>query len=145
MRTLVEPTTEEARGGNTVRGSYDGVDGLYVFAGTPTITLSADDGSITIGPSVRVLFRADDHETLLPDTDYLAFGVWAEVPDSPTTANPGRVRPFVKGSAAPFDIADVHGLSGSAKYSGGAVGHYASRAKGDHMVEAGRFTASAAL
>ena len=139
---LTRTLTEAA---NTIRGTYDGVPGQYVFAGTPTITLTADGSTLTVGDSAHVLFRADDHETLLPDTDYLAFGVWAEVPDAPTTANPGRVRAFVKGSADAFSIADVHGLAGTASYSGSAVGHYATRAKGSHMAEEGRFTASASL
>ena len=130
----------------TVTGEYDGVAGQYVF--TVVTVLEWDGTTLTLGEGTMagsVLFKADDPDTVIPDRDYLAFGVWAEVPDSPTTANPGRVRPFVKGSAGQFDIADVMPLTGSASYSGGAVGHYATRAKGDHMVEEGRFTASASL
>ena len=128
---------------NTMRGSYDGVAGQYTFNTGGTVTLVGD--KITLTDFAAITFRADDHETLMPDTDYLAFGVWAEVPDSPTTANYGKVRPFVDGSARQFDIEDVQGLTGSAEYAGGAVGHYATRAKGAHMVEEGRFTASATL
>ena len=133
--------------GNTINGSYDGVAGQYVVEADTTLALSADGSVLTLTPTQNgnLAFRADDHETLMPDTDYLAFGVWAEVPDSPTTANPGRVRPFVHGNATAFSVGDVDGLAGSASYSGGAVGHYATRAKGDHMVTEGRFTASASL
>ena len=36
-------------------------------------------------------------------------------------------------------------MAGTASYSGGAVGHYATRAQGAHTAEMGRFTASAAM
>jgi hypothetical protein len=90
-----------------------------------------------------LLFKADDSDSLLPDSDYLAFGVWTEVPDSPTLANPGRVRPFATGNAGPFDHGDFKDLTGKAEYSGGAVGHWATRAQASHMVYSGRFTAKA--
>ena len=131
---------------NTVRGSYDGVPGLYVFEGTPSINLDSDGSTVTVmGTSMQVLFRADNHEQLLPDSDYLAFGVWTEVPDNPSHANPGRTRPFVSGNAGAYDLMDVQGLNGSASYSGGAVGHWATRAAGQRAVDMGRFTADASL
>ena len=133
--------------GGTVRGYYDGVAGLYTFndsAGS-MITLRSD-GSITITSTTLLLtFRADNHETLLPDTDYLAFGVWKEAPDDPTNANPGRTRPFVHGNAGAYSYGDVKGLDGMASYSGGAVGHWATRAARERAVEMGRFTADASL
>ena len=143
LSTQTGVLTRPIADGGTIRGSYDGVDGQYSFAGAGTLTL--DSGDLTIAGSTIVAFRADDPDQLLPDRDYLVFGVWAEVPSSPTTANPGRVRPFVHGSASKFDIDNVNNLNGSAKYAGGAVGHYATRAKGDHMVTEGRFTAKASL
>ena len=130
---------------NMVRGTYDDVAGQYRFIGEGDITLDADGETVTIVGVGNVLFRADNAETLLPDSDYLAFGVWTEVPDSPTLANPGKVRPFVHGSAGAFKRADIMGLNGSASYSGGAVGHYATRAAGSHMADQGRFTADASL
>ena len=128
----------------TVTGSYDGVAGQYVFAAATTLMWDGTTLTVTAGTG-DVLFKADDPDVVIPDRDYLAFGVWASVPDSPTTANPGMVRAFATGNAGPLTIANVNGLSGAASYSGGAVGHYASRAKGDHMVMEGRFTATAAL
>ena len=130
---------------STVRGAYDGVDGLYSFNGGTTIMLGDDGTTVTLDGEAAVTFRADDPETLLPDTDYLAFGVWTEVPDNPTLANPGRVRPFATGSATPYNPAAVEMLEGTASYSGGAVGHYATRAQGGHTVDYGRFTASSSL
>ena len=137
---LMRSTTD----GGVISGSYDGVDGQYVFATAGTLTLNGDGTLGSTGITI-VAFRADDPETPLPDTDYLAFGVWTEVPDSPTLANPGRVRAFVSGNAEVFKRRHVDGLTGSASYSGGAVGHYATRAQGSHTAEMGRFTASAAL
>ena len=134
----------------TIGGSYDGVAGQFVCvheSDTCTLQLAADGTEqiyvTAVGPEIQ--FRANNAESLLPDTDYLAFGVWTEVPDSPTLANPGRVQGFVHGNATVFKYADVADLAGSASYSGAAVGHYATRAQGAYTVDMGRFTASAAL
>ena len=137
--------------GSTVRGSYDSVPGLFVCTGAAGAVCRIElnnAGTVRISYETAqgaLAFRADNAEALLPDTDYLAFGVWTEVPDSPTLANPGRVQGFVHGSAEVFKYADVADLTGSASYSGAAVGHYATRAQGAHTVDMGRFTADAAL
>ena len=96
-------------------------------------------------PTPDVLFQVDNAETLLPDRDYLAFGVWTVVPDSPTHANPGSVGAFTKASAAAFDSQEINALTGSASYEGPAAGHYATRAAGSHTVDMGRFTAKASI
>ena len=144
LSTTTGVLTRTFEDGDSVTGSYDGVSGQYTFNGTTTITWDGTDVTFTAGAGA-VVFKADDPDMVIPDRDYLAFGIWSEVPDSPTTANPGRVRPFMMGNATAYSIMNVHGLSGSASYSGGAVGHYATRAKGSHMVYEGRFTASASL
>ena len=91
------------------------------------------------------IFRADNPDALLPDQDYLAFGTWTEVPDAPTLANPGRVRAFTAASAEMFNRASIGALQGSASYSGPAAGHYATRAQASHLVDYGRFTATATI
>ena len=131
-----------------IRGSYHGVDGNYlcVVADGQSCSVEENGGYLenTAG-DIALLFRADDPDIVLGDQDYLVFGVWTEVPDNPTLANPGRVRPFVNGSAGAFDGADFATLSGGGSYSGKAVGHWATRAQGSHMADAGRFTADAAV
>ena len=153
LSTTTGVTTRTVSAGDGVAGSYDGVAGQYVCVVACTIALDSD-GDVTIGDLVDaetptvvpdLVFRANNAEALLPDTDYLAFGVWTEVPDSPTLGNPGRTRAFVGASAAVFKYEDLGDLAGQASYSGGATGHYATRAQGSHTAEMGRFTASAAL
>ena len=155
---------------HSVGGSYDGVPGVFTFADATdpvaapnavfnlSLVTSGDDageliltqaeagtpGTIANADGV-LLFRANNAEALLPDKDYLAFGVWAVVPDSPTQANPGEVGAFVKASAAAFDSQELNGLTGSASYTGPAAGHYATRDAGSYMVEEGRFTATATI
>ena len=133
---------------NSLRGSYAGVDGDFLCVGTCTLSLDAG-GNLQFAAAGAanngLLFQADNPESLLEDSDYLAFGVWTEVPDNPTLANPGRVQGFVKGSANVFKWRHVAALDGTATFSGNAVGHYATRAQGSYTAEMGRFTADAAL
>ena len=149
----------------TVRGSFEGVGGEFrcVATGTNTCSMKLDDegvlwiyGSTADGMAIAdvqemttdevyLLFKADDPYTVLPDQDYLAFGVWTVVPSSPTHANPGRTRAFVDASAGAFNANMINMLQGEAKYEGPAAGHYATRAAGDHMVDYGRFTATARI
>ena len=142
--------------GDGIRGTYHGVPGLFLCvagaAGDGDCDVDVSDGGTayvsdedTGTDPVNLLFRADDPDVVLGDQDYLMFGVWSEVPDNPTLANPGRVRPFVHGNAGAFTEAHYGALSGSASYSGKAVGHWATRAQGSHMADAGRFTANATL
>ena len=138
---------ESATAADPIRGTYDSVPGQFICVGTgagQTCTVNAD-GWLGSAAGIQLLFVADDPDVVIGDQDYLLFGVWSEVPDNPTLANPGRVRPFVHGNAGAFTEADYMGLSGDATYSGKAVGHWATRAQGSHMADAGRFTANATL
>ena len=92
-----------------------------------------------------MLFRADNAEALLEDKDYLAFGIWTVVPDTPTLGNPGMTRAFVKASADAYNAMYINALTGSATYTGPATGHYATRGASDHTVDYGRFTATAVI
>ena len=148
MRTMVQNEVDADPPATPVRGYYDGVPGQYLCAGGDCTVSITDTGAVQLtgeNATTNLLFKADDPDTVIPDRDYLAFGVWTEVPDDPTLANPGRVRPFVHGSAGPFTKAQIDMLTGKASYSGGAVGHYATRAAGSHMADQGRFTATASL
>ena len=152
-RTLGTAATGQEN--KTIRGTLDGVPGVFSFPDDSGVTLMMqDDGTLvwyegasdnTSENDGRVLFKADDITDLLTDRDYLAFGVWTQVPDTPTYANPGQTRAFAMGKAEGFDANEINTLQGSASYSGPAAGHYAVRAASDHMVTHGRFTATATI
>ena len=90
-----------------------------------------------------MLFKADDPSTLLPDPDYLTFGVWMIAQDGPATS--GYIRPIAMASAEMFDQENLTALTGSAAYNGDATGYYATRASGSVEATTGRFTATATL
>ena len=132
----------------TIRGSYDGVDGQYVCAGDCILTWS----SSATGPVIKVTtasvgtdiyFAADDRSELLPDPDYLTFGVWMMAQDGPAAA--GLIRPIAMAGADAFESDELARLNGSATYEGQATGYYATRAGGSAEANSGRFTASAML
>ena len=139
----------------TVRGTYDNVPGQYsCVTGTGatgtaamcTITIDAQGVAWLSAPNnIVLLFKADDPDTLIPDRDYLAFGVWTLVPDNPTQGNPGMTRPFVKANAPAFRANEIDDLQGTASYSGNAVGHWATREAGMHTVDYGMFTADLSI
>ena len=132
----------------SMRGSYNGVPGDYSCTTATACSLSLSPGGelqLGITSGGILVFRVDNPEALLADSDFLSFGVWEEVPDSPTLANPGRVRGFVSGSANVYKWEHVTALDGTASFSGAAVGHYSARGQGSHMVDTGRFTATAAV
>jgi len=131
----------------SVRGTYDNVPGEFTCAEADCVISITSTGAVRLSgaENAALLFKADDPDTVIPDRDYLAFGVWTEVPDQPTLSNPGRTRAFVHGSAGPFKSTEIMELNGTATYNGAAVGHWATRAKGSHLAEQGRFTATATL
>ena len=140
--------------GSALPGSYANVPGVYRCSTICTVSLAADGSTVQfIGGTAaaplagNLTFRADDPDTLLPDADWLAFGIWEAVPDSPTLANPGRLRPFVGGNAPVYTFAQVSaaGMRGTATYNGNAVGQYATRDQGSHLAEMGYFTATATV
>ena len=147
LSTTTGVTTRDIAAGGMVAGSYGGAAGQYVFTGATQLSWDGSHLSTVAANTTEgvILFRAVDPDVVVPDRDYLAFGIWTEIPDNPTLANPGRVRPFVHGNAGPLSNAQVAALSGEASYGGGAVGHWATRAAGSHLADQGRFTASAAL
>lgn len=64
-----------------------------------------------------------------PDTNYLVFGFWRQVPrGSAANARPTVLEAFYAGSD-PFKADNVTGLTGTATYAGNAVGRYAYRAE----------------
>ena len=151
--TTTTATRLDISTGGTLRGSYDGVPGQYVCVegatagGICRVTLDPN-GAVMLEYETELaslIFKADDPDTLLPDRDYLAFGIWEVVPTNPTYANPGQTRPFVKASAPAFNASEIIALRGSATYEGAAVGHWALRSAGNHEATHGRFTAKAMI
>ena len=122
--------------------------GLYVCDGG-LCTLEWKTGAmgdfITIPDvdGVSLYFKADNPETLLPDSDYLTFGVWMIAQDGPATS--GYIRPIAMAGADAFGSDELAALKGSAKYEGEATGYYATRAAGSVEAESGRFTATATV
>ena len=105
-----------------------------------------------MGPVIKVAaaaaghflyFTADDRSELLPDPDYLTFGVWMMAQEGPATS--GMIRPITMAGADAFESDELAGLKGSAKYMGAATGYYATRASGSAEAASGRFTATATL
>jgi hypothetical protein len=119
LSTTTGVTTRSFMDTDTVTGSYDGVSGQFEFNGTVTITFDGTDVTFTAAQAEAVVFKADNPDVVIPDRDYLAFGVWTEIPDDPTNANPGRVRPFVHGNAGPLTADQVAVLTGDAKRGSG--------------------------
>ena len=132
----------------TIRGSYDDVAGQYVCDGVCTLdwSSSADGPVITVtggADGQNLYFVADDRSELLPDPDYLTFGVWMMAQDGPAAA--GLIRPIAMAGADAFTSDEMADLNGSATYEGQAAGYYATRAGGSAEATSGRFTASAML
>jgi hypothetical protein len=118
LSTTKGVTERDISANETALGSYDGVVGQYVFLADTTLEFDGTTLTVTAGTGT-VLFKADDPDVVIPDRDYLAFGVWTEIPDDPTNANPGRVRPFVHGNAGPLTADQVAVLTGDAKRGSG--------------------------
>ncbi|MDE0206004.1 MAG: hypothetical protein OXP66_08250 [Candidatus Tectomicrobia bacterium] len=166
LSSTIGLTTRTATETITVRGFYDGARGIYVLNTSSTIELDAS-GNVLLTVDGPLTFRADDPDRLHRDKDPLAFGVWAEIPDEPSRTNPGRVRAFAHGSTTPYNGTHIWAfvdddnnpdtpesavtltgagmLQGSATYTGGAVGHWATRSPGNRLTEQGRFTATAVI
>ena len=133
----------------SIRGSYDGVAGVYTCttgAGTGCDITWGSTG-VTVTVSEHLLFQADDISTLIPDPDHLTFGVWMIAQDGPVTGNSGLIRPIAMANAGTFGQEDLAatGIIGSATYNGEATGYYATRNAGSFEAESGRFTATATL
>ena len=78
--------------------------------------------------------------TAVSDDSYIVFGYWQNTP----TALPRQTQALWAGND-PFAAGNVAGLTGTATYNGGAVGHYESRGGTLNRVNRGTFTANAAL
>ena len=141
-------TTQTVAAEGTIRGSYDGVSGVYLCSDAACMLTWTPNG-VTLygGADSELLFQADDIATLIPDPDYQTFGVWMIAQDGPVTGNSGLIRPIAMANASAFSQEDLSaaGIIGSATYNGRATGYYATRDAGSFEAESGRFTATATL
>ena len=109
------------------------------------VALSRSDptSELTIHANVYSDIEAD--EMNVEDQDYMVLGVWLEVPDDIVDGNASRIGVFVSGSDL-FINSNIAGLSGSATYSGPAIGIYEERIAGsDDDIRIGSFVATAEL
>ena len=108
-------------------------------------SLNAADGGVGLvqqvngGQRVVVVYPRTAEEG---ETDWLAAGIWAFVPDSSEALDDYEFGAFADGND-PFDPADLQALTGTAEYEGQAVGVYYSLSTDGS--EAGPFTADVAL
>ena len=115
------------------------------LAGWTGAALSQSDTmeGLTIHANVYSDIEADEDN--VEDADYLVLGVWLEVPDDIVDGNDSRIGVFWRGSD-PFVEMNVNGLTGSATYTGPAIGMYEERIAGsDDDIRIGSFVASAEL
>ena len=108
-------------------------------------SLNAADGGVGLvqrvegGQRVVVVYPRTAEEG---ETDWLAAGIWAFVPDSSEALDDYEFGAFADGND-PFDLANLQALTGTAEYVGQAVGVYYSLSTDGS--EAGPFTADVAL
>ena len=137
-----------------VTGQYLGVSGTYT-CGTADCALSRKMGTdnFTLGAGDWRFTPAANAMVMVPDQDWMAFGLWLTAPNDPKGAH--RIGQFFDGMD-PYDTdpataatAFPVGLKGKAEYKGGAFGLYEidrEEQQGQLSTdEAGLFTAEATL
>ena len=150
---FVTSTTDNTQAtGVKVSGRFDGVSGTFTC--TTSDCIGAKSGiTLTnlVGAPVDGVrsFGANGDWTFKPtsitsgvqqdeDTEHLYFGIWVEEPN--VASNPHTYQYIEGGSVA---LTDVSTLSGTAKFSGGAVGKYVTRNQVGENAKIGTFTAAA--
>ena len=131
-----------------VAGTYNGAMGTYRCNGTADCTVTVDDEGAITAMSDGWVFTPDMGATSdQPDYDYLSYGFWLKkTTDSDGAVTYDEVETFATSSiAASGDLAMV---TGTATYTGGAVGVYTHRTfdtDGESNATSGHFTADASL
>jgi hypothetical protein len=133
-----------------VTGQYLGVSGTYT-CGTADCALSRDMGTenFTLGAGNWQFTPAEDAMVMVPDQDWMVFGLWLTAPNDPNGTH--RIGQFYDGMDPyrPDGNAFPVALTGTAEYKGGAFGLYEiDREERDGQLsrdEGGLFTAEATL
>ena len=144
-----DASTTDMDEASEVAGTYNGADGTYRCNGTSDCTVTVDDEGAVTAMSDDWVFTPDMGATSnQPDYDYLHYGFWLKRTadkDGVTTYN--EVETFAGSSiAASGNIPGT--VTGSASYSGGAVGVYVHRTfaeDGETNATSGHFTAEVNL
>ena len=148
---ITDPTDSAEATGVQVGGTYDGVSGTFrcvaaSCTGTKTgITLT---DLVPLTERVRSLATVADWSfkpgsfnsgvRQMEDTEYLYFGIWASEPE---LASQDHDYEYITGGSPTFTAVDT--LSGTARFSGGAVGKYVTRNQVGQSAKIGTFTAAA--
>ena len=129
-----------------VTGQYLGVRGTYT-CGTVDCALSRKIGTdnFTLGAGNWQFTPAEDAMVMVPDQDWMVFGLWLTAPNDPNGTH--RIGRFFDGMDPTTEFPDS--LTGKANYKGGAFGFYEiDREEKDGRLstdEGGMFTAEAML
>ena len=134
-------------------GTFHGAEGTYTCTpetdGSCTVTAKVD-GSYEFGVGGTWKFEADTGaKAHIADSDYLQFGYWKRTPNTANAAGDYDYgMALIATGSDPFEITAVTALTGSATYSGSAVGIYTTKTVEDGVTTAanyGEFTADASL
>ena len=131
----------ESRDNVSRGGTYDGYSGTFKCTTGCNITAAAD-GALTFAGdwTFTASLSAKRHSSQAQqDTEFLYFGIWAYEPSEAATP------PDFKWAAGgdTDDIADFSDLTGSATFTGGAIGKYALAKVAGRAAKVGTFTATA--
>ena len=113
---------------NRTPGTYNGQAGFFrcVSASTSGCGRSTTNGRLTSLQGDWIFVPTGGMTVSTPDTDYLAGGVWLIVPDDATSADDVVFGAFAGGSD-PFVQRNLAAVTGTATYTGDAVGVYSAK------------------
>ena len=118
---VVEHTNLKGEGDRTVEGSYMGAMGAYTCP-TGTCTSQRTDNGVKLGGDGWTFTPNTGQKFSLPDASYAEFGWWMDESLAATEARIGAwYASGVDGAALPNDL-DISGATGSATYTGTAIG-----------------------
>ncbi len=128
---------------DSYRGTYFGAEGDFVCTadGYKIERKDAGDTPCMLASGTWTFTPADGATVMVPDQDWLAFGVWVTAPDDEVNGV-HRVGVFHE-SMDNMPVADS--LTGKASYEGSTAGVYVDRNRSDDMDKTGLFTARAML
>ena len=115
--------TDEA---SEVAGTYDGAMGTYRCNGTALCSVTVNDEGEITAMSDGWIFTPDTGVKVdVPDSDYLHYGFWLmKTTDKDGVLTYNEVETFAGASVAASDGTQLDTVTGSASYSGDAVGVY---------------------
>ena len=145
-QTTDNPPVAENRDNGSRSGTYDGYSGTFTCATACNITAAADGALTFVGDwtFTASLTARRNSQLYEQDTEFLYFGIWAF---EPTSASGTPDFQWARGGDA-TNIANFGLLTGTATFTGGAVGKYALakvEGRAARPARIGTFTATAAF